>query len=199
MWPVDFCPADDSTVLKHIFKVDQIAVVHMLCKIVGIMEMDNSFFMSLCYIFIEKKSAGNVLTHFSSHVVTLHADNSRILVGIFLFDFLVVFFKQTHDFVVCGIGLSHEFMFVTVRDIQFCNIIRVAFQYTVFNKILNFFNIQGMLFLCAFDFYIVDNRVNLSLCKLPGFFCLIVGFRNRDCYFITVKRYLSTASFDDFH
>ena len=36
---------DHSTILQHILQIDQVAVVLLLCKIVGIMEMDDSFLM----------------------------------------------------------------------------------------------------------------------------------------------------------
>ena len=36
---------DHSAILQHILQIDQVAVVLLLCKIVGIMEMDDAFLM----------------------------------------------------------------------------------------------------------------------------------------------------------
>ena len=46
MWFLDQCLTDHRSILKHIFQVDQITVMFSLCKIVRIMKMDDSFFMS---------------------------------------------------------------------------------------------------------------------------------------------------------
>ena len=39
--------ADDSAILQHVFQVDEVAVVFPLGEIVGVMEMDDAFFMGL--------------------------------------------------------------------------------------------------------------------------------------------------------
>ena len=45
--PVDPCPADHRSVLQHVLQIDQITVVHMLRKIIRIMEMDDPLFVRL--------------------------------------------------------------------------------------------------------------------------------------------------------
>ena len=47
MRPVDPCPADHRSVLQHVLKIDQIAVVHMLRKIIRIMKMDDPLLVRL--------------------------------------------------------------------------------------------------------------------------------------------------------
>ena len=39
--------ADNRTVLEHILKVYKVAVVHMLCKIICVVEMDNALLVSV--------------------------------------------------------------------------------------------------------------------------------------------------------
>ena len=46
VWLLDQCLTDHSTILKHVLQIDQITVMFSLCKIVRIMKMDDSFFMS---------------------------------------------------------------------------------------------------------------------------------------------------------
>ena len=41
------CFTDYCTILKHVFQINQITVVHMLSIIVSIMEMNNTFIMSI--------------------------------------------------------------------------------------------------------------------------------------------------------
>ena len=38
---------DAGAILKHVIEIDQTAVVHMLSKVISIMEMDDTFLMSL--------------------------------------------------------------------------------------------------------------------------------------------------------
>ena len=76
--------ADDGAVLKHVFQIDKAAVVHMLRKIIGIMKMNNTLFMSLRHVFGEKKAFGNILADFAGHVIPLHTVDNRIFVGVFL-------------------------------------------------------------------------------------------------------------------
>ena len=42
---VNHCLADHSSILQHVLQIDQIAVVHMLRKIVRIVEMDESLLL----------------------------------------------------------------------------------------------------------------------------------------------------------
>ena len=39
--------ADDGAVLQHILEVYEVAVVHVLCEVVGIVEVDQSLLVSL--------------------------------------------------------------------------------------------------------------------------------------------------------
>ena len=44
---LDIGAGDDGAVLEHIFQVDQVAVVHVLCEVVGIVEVDQPLLVSL--------------------------------------------------------------------------------------------------------------------------------------------------------
>ena len=62
---------DHCSVLQHILKVDEIAVVLLLSIVVRIMEMYDSGFMSLHDILWQQHSLGKILGHLTGHVVTL--------------------------------------------------------------------------------------------------------------------------------
>ena len=94
MWFLDQCLTDHRSILKHIFQIDQITVMFSLCKIIGIMEMDNSLFMCSYDLLRKKYTAGKILTYFSSHVITLGRIDHRVLIGIFLVDLFVDIIKQ---------------------------------------------------------------------------------------------------------
>ena len=48
---IDMCAADTCAILEHILEINQVAIVHVLCKVVGIMEMDKTIIISFSYIF----------------------------------------------------------------------------------------------------------------------------------------------------
>jgi hypothetical protein len=75
----------------------------MLCKIIGIMEMDDSLLMSLCYIIGNKETTGDILADFACHIVALYADNGRVLVGILLLYLFVVALDKAEDLLVGSI------------------------------------------------------------------------------------------------
>ena len=49
---------NNRTVLEHIFQIDQIAVVHVLCEIVGVVEVDDTLFMRFDNIFGQQNTLG---------------------------------------------------------------------------------------------------------------------------------------------
>jgi hypothetical protein len=51
---------NDRSVLKHIFQIDQAAVVHVLGKIVRIMEMDDPFFVRFHDVCRKQETLRNV-------------------------------------------------------------------------------------------------------------------------------------------
>ena len=77
--------ADDGTILQHVFQIDQIAVVLFLCIIIGIVEMDDSFFMRTYDLFRKKDTHGKIFADLTCHIISLSRVDGRILIGIFLF------------------------------------------------------------------------------------------------------------------
>ncbi len=67
----------------------------MLGKIVRIMKMDQPLLMRLHDIRCEQKPSCDILAHLARHIIALHAVDRRILVGILLFDFLVIALEET--------------------------------------------------------------------------------------------------------
>ena len=100
--------ADHGAVLEHVLQVDQITVVHVLRIIIGIMEMNDSFFIGLHNILREQHPLGQIPADLSCHIISLDTVNRRILIGILLFYILIVAFDQREDPVVRGICLSHQ-------------------------------------------------------------------------------------------
>ena len=49
---------NNRSVLQHIFQIYQVAVMHVLRKVIGVVEVDNALFVRLYHIF-GKKDAGS--------------------------------------------------------------------------------------------------------------------------------------------
>ena len=97
---------DDRAVLQHVLQIDQTAVVHVLCEVVRIMEVDDTGIVRLGDIVGQQEPCGNVLADFTCHVVPLYAVDHRILVGVLLLYFFVFKIQQAENLPVCGIGLA---------------------------------------------------------------------------------------------
>ena len=91
---LDHSAADHRTVLEHVFQIDQVAVVHMLGVIIGIVEMNDPLMVCLYNIFRQQHSLCQVLADFSCHIIPLYTVDCRIFIGIFLPDLLIITFDQ---------------------------------------------------------------------------------------------------------
>ena len=72
--------ADNRAVLKHIFKIYKVAVMHMLSKIISVMEMNYSLLMRFYNIRREQNTLCYILTDFARHIVALNAVYGRVFV-----------------------------------------------------------------------------------------------------------------------
>ena len=110
--------------------------MHMLCKIIGIVEMYNSLLMSLYNILWQ---LGNILAAFPCHIITLHTAYRWILVAVFLLYFLILAGKQRQNLVIGRIGLSYKSTFIAVSNIISGYCIRTLIHNQVLHQILNLF------------------------------------------------------------
>ena len=86
----DIRSAYNRAVLQHVFEIDEVAVMHVLSKIIGVVEVNDTCFVRGDDVFRQQNTLGYVLADFARHIVSLNAVDGRVFVGIFLFDFLVV-------------------------------------------------------------------------------------------------------------
>ena len=67
---------------QHVLQVDQVAVMHVLCKIIAVMEMDDTFVVCLNDILGQQHTLSEILGNLSGHVVTLGGVHHGVLVGV---------------------------------------------------------------------------------------------------------------------
>ena len=131
---------DDRAVFQHVFQVHEAAVVHRLSKIVRIMKMDDAFLMRIDDILRQQESAGDVLGHFSCHIVTLRAVDGRILVRVLLLDCLIIAADQRQNLLIGGISLADQSPFIPVRNVIMGNLVCLLCHDLRFDHILDFFH-----------------------------------------------------------
>ena len=67
-------------VLQHVLKVYQIAVVHMLGEVVGVVKVDYALVMRLHYFARQQYAVGYIARHLARHVVALGGIDHRVFV-----------------------------------------------------------------------------------------------------------------------
>ena len=190
---------NNRTVLQHILQVHQIAVVHMLSIVVRIMEVDDSGLVGVHNVLRKQDAAGNVLAHFAGHIVPLHSIDGGILIGIFLFDFLVVGFDQAENPVVRGIGLTGQASGIAVSNVGLCHFKSAMGHNGLLHQVLNFFHRGAAAHLLAGNLYTFRNAANLQRRHPHRFFHCFVGFCHRHGDFFNIKNDFRAVSLNDFH
>ena len=190
--------ADHGTVLQHILQVHQVAVVHVLGKVIAVMEVNNARLVSLHNILGQQNALGDVLRHLAGHIVPLHAVNGGVLVGFFLLDLLVVALNEGEDLVVCGVGLADQGAGVAVAHIAPGHFKGTLCHDLVLHNVLNFLYGQGPVGLYRLEFHILGDLLNLrcgQLLLLTGG----IGLGDGDYDFVQVKIHFAAVSLDDLH
>ncbi len=189
---------NDSAVLQHVFQIHQAAVVHVLGKIVGIVKVDDALFVGFHDILGKQEAAGDVLGHLAGHIVTLHAVDQGILVGVFLLHFLIVALQQAHDLLVCGVGLAHQCPLIAVGDVVFRNRkIPVGHDFP-FHQVLDFLHAAGPFQRNTGFFDCPGNGKDLLVAHLflrRG----CVGLADSVYNFVYIELDFFAAAFDDVH
>ena len=138
----DHCSTNNCAVLKHVLKVYEVTVVHMLSEIVGVVEMNNTFFMRFYNFSGEQNSLGNICADLTCHIVSLYTIYSGVFVGIFLFYFLIIALDKAQNLLVGSVGFSNKSASVTIGNISSGNVKSALIHYLLFNHIFNFFNVK---------------------------------------------------------
>ncbi len=114
---LDHGAGDHGAVLQHVVEVDEVAVVHALRVVVGVVEVDDALLMGLDHVLGQQLAVREVAADLAGHVVALDGDHRRVLVGVLLLDDLVVGVDQRQDLVVGRVLASLLVLQVAVDDV----------------------------------------------------------------------------------
>ena len=137
---VDVRSGDTGAVLQHILQVDEVAVVHMLGKIIRIMEMDNAALMGIDDFLGKQVTARIVTAPFTGHVISLHGEDGGILVAVLLLDFLIVALDDACDLLVYVAHLAHFIVLIAIRYVEAGYFRPAGAHESVFDFVLNLFD-----------------------------------------------------------
>ena len=129
--------ADNSSILKHILKVNEVAVMHMLCEVICIVEVNKTFLVRLDYLLGQKNSSRNILRYLARHIVTLNAVDGGVLIRILLLNLFVIALDERHNLLVGGIRLSYKLSFISVGYISLRKVERSELHNLAFNEVLH--------------------------------------------------------------
>ena len=190
--------ADDGAVLQHVLEVDEVAVVHVLGEVVGVVEVDQALLIRLDDVGRKQHPARQVAADLACHVVALDAVDGRVLVGVLLLDLLVVALDQREDAVVGGVRLADERAVVAVAHIASCQLERALCHQLILDHVLNLLDRHGALDLVALVLDVVGDVRDLLLGQI-GAVGGVVRLADGVDDFFDVEVLFGTVSFDDFH
>ena len=199
MWTLNKRTGNDRAVLKHIVKIDKIAVVHVLRKVIRVMEVNKTLIVSLHNILWQKLALNKIFGNLTGHIVTLYGNNSRILIGILLFNFFVVALYQRKDLIVCCIFLASLVLYVSVDNVLASHLKVIKGHQLILDKILDFFYRNGVSGFHTLVSHIKCSKTDLTVSKALLSANLSVCLSNSILNFIDVKRYFRTVALDNLH
>ena len=167
---------DDRTVLQHILKIDEVAVMHMLSEVVGIMEMDYALVMRVNNILRQKETVCYIAGYLTRHIVALRGVDHGVFIGVLLLCLFVVALDKAEYLIIGGVGLTHKRSDIAVCDIALCHLIRAVCHYLLFHQVLHFLDAGRTPKLLAGKNDVFGNTLYLHGCHTNAFVNRFVSF-----------------------
>ena len=197
--PLNERAGNDRAVLEHVLQIDQIAVVHVLREIVGVVEVDDALLVRLDDVLRQQQAVGNVAADLAGHIVALRAVDDRVLIGVLLLGLLVVALDEAEDAVVRRVRAAHQTAGIAVGDVRLGDLKRPVRHDLLFDHILNFFHRRAAAQLLAGKLHALRNALDLLGRHALGLVHRAVGLRNGHNDLCNVKRHFRAVSLDDLH
>ena len=135
---------DNGAVLEHVLQVHQVAVVHVLSKVIRIMEVDQALIMGVHDLLGQQHALGQVLGNLAGHIVALNGVDGRVLVGVLLLDLFVIALNQRQDLVIGRVLLALQALNIAIDDVVAGNLVAVETHDLVLDQILDLLDRNGV-------------------------------------------------------
>ena len=190
----DHGAGNNRAILQHIFQVHQVAVMHVLGKIIGVMEVDDALLMGLHNILGQQNALGDILADLASHIVALHRVHGGIFVGIFLLDLFVVALDESQDLLVRGVGFTHQGTGIAISNITAGQGIGAVGHDLFLHQILDLLHRWCVAHNLAFVLHFGRNLADLGSGQLVRLAHLVVALGDGN-----IKIHFAAAAFNNFH
>ena len=190
---------DNGAVLEHVLQVHQVAVVHVLSKVIRIMEVDQALIMGVHDLLGQQHALGQVLGNLAGHIVALNGVDGRVLVRVLLLDLFVIALDQRQNLVVGRVLLALQALDIAIDDVVAGDLVAVETHDLVLDQILDLldrYGVAGILTCLSDVLCCVDH---LAVGKARAFLDLQVCGTDRIDNLIDVKGNLGAAALDDLH
>ena len=160
--PLDESVGDDGAVLQHVLQVHQVAVVHVLGVVVGVVEVDDALPVGLHDVGGEQQPLAEVPGDLPGHVVPLGGVHHRVLVGVLLLGLLVAALDETEDLLVGGVALSNQRADIAVGDVVLGDLVGAVGHDLGLHQILNLLHGGGAVHLLAAELHRLRDTLDLD-------------------------------------
>ena len=190
---------NNRAVLEHILQIDEVAVVHMLGIVIGVVEVDDARLVGGHNLLGQQDALGDVLGHLTGHVVPLNGVDRGVLVGVLLLHFLVVALDEAQDAAVGRIGLAQETAGIAVSNILLGHFKSAVGHDGLLHQVLNFFHRRAAAHFLAGNLHALGDAADLQRRHADAFFDGVVGLGDGHPDLINVKNDFCTVSLNNFH
>ena len=197
--PLDQRAGDNRAVLQHILQIDQIAVVHVLCVVVRVVEMDDALVVGLDDLLRQKNTVGDIPGNLTRHVVTLGGVDDGILIGVFLLGLLVVAFDEAEDLVVGGVGLTNQITGIAVGYVGASHLKGTVCHDLLLHHVLYFLHPGGAAQFLAGEDHALRDAADLGGSHADALVHSLVGLGDGADDLGNIKYGFRAVSLDDLH
>ena len=190
---------DDRAVLQHVLEIDEVAVVHVLGEVVGVVEVDDTAVVGLDDLARQEHAHGEILGDLARHVVALDGIDGRVLIGVLLLHFLVVALDKSEDLVIGRVALALEVLEVAIDDVLARNLELVERHDLVLDHVLDFLDRDRVAGRLAGILDVEGRVLDLARRETLVFGNFLVRRLDCVCDFREVKNRLGAISLDDLH
>ena len=190
---------DDRAVLEHILQVHEIAVVHVLGKIVRVVEMDDTGLVRLDDLLRQQHPAREVLRYLARHIVALDGVDGGVLVGVFLLDLFVVRLDEGQDLVVRRVRLAHQRACVAVGDVVFCDLIGPVRHDLVLDEVLDLLDTERSVHRLTAELHTLGDAADLHRGQAVCFLDNVIGSCDGGDDLHDIEDGLRAVALDNFH
>ena len=154
---------DHRAVLQHVLEVYEVAVVHVLGKVVRVVEVDDALVVGLHDLGGKQLAHREVLGDLAGHVVALNGDDGGVLVGVLLLDLLVVALDEGEDLVVRRVLVALLVLHVAVDDVAARDLEVVQAHELILDEVLDLLDGDGVAGLHALVGDVQGGELDLAL------------------------------------